>query len=107
MAVNFDREEFKKALREQFDYLLRNESKQLLQETLNELVRGRLEKLAEDELNILGGECGDEFENAVEKLASVQMHLSPLDINHRMLVRQVLKKEMKNMLTDFVNASIE
>ncbi len=107
MPVDFDREEFRKSLREQFDYLLRNESKQLLQESLNELVKGRLEELAEHELNLLGGESGDEFGNAVEQLARVQMRLSPLDINHRMLVREVLKKEMKKMLRDFVHASIE
>ena len=107
MPVDFDRDEFRKALREQFDYLLRNESKQLLQESLNELVRGRLEKLAEDELNILGSECDDGLPGAVEKLAGVHMHLSPLDIDHRTLVRHVLKKEMKKMLSEFVNASIE
>ena len=106
MPVNFNMEEFNKCLREQFDYILRNESRDLLQESLNELVRARLEELTEQELNLLGEESDGSLGSSLEQLAAVQMHISTLDINHRLLVRQILKKEMKKMLKDFVDGNL-
>jgi predicted metal-dependent hydrolase len=106
MAVNFDKEEFVKCLQEQFHYILGNESRTLLQESLNELVRERLEEMAERELNLLGEECTDELGNPLEQLAAVQMHISTLDVDHRLLVRQILKKEMKKLLKDYVSENL-
>lgn len=106
MPVNFDRKEFRKNMQEQFDYILRNESRQLLQESLNELVKSRLEELAEQELNELGAKCPDDLGDSVGQLGNVQMHISTLDIDHRLLVRQVLKKEMKKLLKGFVNENL-
>lgn len=107
MPVDFDKDEFSKCLREQFHYILRNESGDLLQESLNEAVRERLEELAEQELNVMGEECGDEFSGAVGELGKVQMHMSTLDIDHRILVRQILKKEMKKLLKGFVDDNLK
>jgi DNA-directed RNA polymerase sigma subunit (sigma70/sigma32) len=106
MGVDFDKEDFRKCLREQFEYILRNESRQLLQESLNETVRERLEELAERELNVMGEECGEDMGDAVKHLAGVQMHISTLDIDHRFLVKQILKKEMKKMLKGFIDENI-
>ena len=103
MPVDFDMQEFKKCLREQFHYILSNESSQLLEETLNELVRERLEELTETELNLMGSETEKDFPDAVRRLADVRMHISSLDIDHRLLVRQVLKKEIKKLLKGFVD----
>ncbi len=106
MAVNFNMEEFRKSLQEQFDYLLRNESMPIMQDSLNELVRERLHELAERELNAMGEQCEDSFSDAVKALAEVPIHLTNLDIDHRLLVKEVLKKEMKKMLKDFVDENL-
>lgn len=103
MPINFDSGEFSKSLREQAQYILRNESMDVLQESLNEVVRERLEELAQQELNRLGEEFPEDMGSPVEKLSSLKMHLSNLDIDHRALVKQVLKKEMKKLLKGFVD----
>ncbi len=102
MPINFDREEFRKSLQEQFQYVLRHESNELLEDSLNEVVRERLHELAEEELNRLGAGAEDAG-SPLGELSGMQMHLSGLDIDHRLLVRQVLKEEMKKLLKGFVN----
>jgi hypothetical protein len=102
MPINFDREEFRKCLKEQFEYILHHECNELLEESLNEVVRERLHELAEEELNRLGAGAEDTG-SPLGELAGMQIHLSGLDIDHRLLVRQVLKEEMRKLLKGFVN----
>jgi len=106
MPINFDRAEFRKCLREQFDYVLKNESNKILQEALNEVVRQRLEDIAHEELNELGMDTEDDFGNSLEQLDGVQMHISAMDIDHRTLVRELLKKEMKKMIKGFIDENL-
>jgi hypothetical protein len=107
MPIDFDSTDFRKTLREQFCFVLKNESREILEDALNELVRERLEELAQEELNLLGKTVPEIVGDPIEALSRVPIHLSPLDIDHRELVRGVLRSEMKKLLRDFISENVK
>ncbi|MFH1421887.1 MAG: hypothetical protein ABIH42_04140 [Planctomycetota bacterium] len=107
MPINFDSEEFKKNLKEQFLYILKHESRELLENVLNELVREKLEELANQELNALGKAVSEVTEDSVKALSKVQIHISNLDINHRELVRGAIRIEMKRLLQEYICENVK
>ena len=107
MPMDFDSADFRKTLREQFYFMLKNESREILEDALNELVKERLEDLAQEELSVLGKTIPEIAGDPIEALSRVPIHLSGLDINHRELVRGVLRKEMKKLLRDFISQNVK
>ena len=107
MPIDFDSVEFRKTLREQFYFMLKNESREILEDALNEVVRERLEELAQEELNLLGKSVPEIAGDPIEALSHVPIHLSGLDIDHRELVRGVLRGEMKRLLRDFISENVK
>jgi len=98
VQVSFNGEAFRLSLRRQLEYVLRHEAHDILEDVVNELIHERLLELAEEELNHVGEEKNDEGPSLEDNISNIAVAVTPLDINHRYLVKEVLKKHMKELL---------
>lgn len=106
MKISFDREFFRDALKRHLDYILRHDASDLLEEVVNELVHERLLELAEEELNGFAESMKESPFSLTESAGKIAVEISPFDVNHRYLVREVLKKHLKEVLRDYIRRGL-
>ena len=106
MDISFDRNAFRSALKRHLQFVLRHDASALVEEVINELIHERLVELAEEELNGIAENTNDAplpLEKTADKIA---IEISPLDIDHRYLVREVLKRHLKKALRDYIRRGL-
>jgi|GEM_PF-1851013 hypothetical protein len=107
MEVQFNREEFRRTLREQLDYIIKHESSILLEDVINELIHQRLVELAEEELNEISNDDSYASPTSLsENLSKISLEINPMDINHRLLVREVLKRYLRASLESLIRQKL-
>jgi len=106
MKISFDRSSFRNALRRHLEYIMRHSAGELVEEVVNELVHERLLELAEEELNGIAEEREDAPLSLAESADRIMVEISPLDVDHRYLVREVLKKHLKEALRDYIRRGL-
>jgi len=106
MDISFDRNAFRDALKRHLQFVLRHDASALVEEVINELVHERLVELAEEELNGIAKETSDAPLSLEETADKIAIEISPVDIDHRYLVREVLKKHLKKALRDYIRRGL-
>jgi len=106
MDISFDRNAFREALKRHLQFVLRHDASALVEEVINELVHERLVELAEEELNGIAEETSDAPLSLEETADKIAIEISPADIDHRYLVREVLKKHLKKALRDYIRRGL-
>lgn len=102
----FDKRQFAENIRAQVDFIMKHESTGMVEEVLTDLVAERLKELTLDVLNELGETVPDVGSAGVDKVRDSSIHISPLDIDHRALVRRALKDQMAKVLKKIVEEKI-
>lgn len=107
MEIKFDREEFRRTLKEQLDYVLKHESNELLEDVINELVHQRLLEMTEEDLNTIAEDDSYISPSTLkESLSRISLEVSSIDINHRYLVREMLKKHLCSVLYEVIRKEL-
>jgi len=104
--ISFDRNAFRSALKRHLQFVLRHDASALVEEVINELVHERLVELAEEELNGIAENTNDAPLSLEETADKIAIEISPLDIDHRYLVREVLKRHLKKALRDYIRRGL-
>ena len=106
MDISFDRNAFRSALKRHLQFVLRHDASALVEEVINELIHERLVELAEEELNGIAENTNDAPLSLEETADKIAIEISPLDIDHRYLVREVLKRHLKKALRDYIRRGL-
>jgi hypothetical protein len=103
----FDLDGFRKNINAQLDYVIKHEAGELFEEVLTDLVKERLHDLTLEVLNNIAEAMPDSPMAGIGRVAEADFHLSPLDIDHRALVKAALKREMANVLKPIVKEKLK